>query len=174
MSCCKDTLGTEGLCAMQDAPADLCARDPQSLQACEPGCCRDGIPADEVRTAAFASEIIAAVLADHDVSVDSIPVPESILAEADRIVNGPRRESYGHPAVNFARIAHLWNGYLAALVEDSKIEGFQFPQLLAQDVCQMMIHLKQCRLIQNRDDRDGHVDIAGYAQCSKLISECDK
>lgn len=90
---------------------------------------------------------------------------ETILAEAQRIVHGPRRASYGHPARNFGRIAALWNAYIEGK-DGSK-------DLDATDVAMMMILLKMARILHSKDDRDGHTDIVGYAACSAIINGID-
>lgn len=90
---------------------------------------------------------------------------ETILDEAQRIVHGPRRASYGHPARNFGRIAELWNAYIAGK-DGSK-------DLDATDVAMMMILLKMARILHSKADRDGHTDIVGYAACSAIINGID-
>lgn len=124
-----------------------------------------GIPGPMTRDEVLASMPIEDRVA---LGLEEAPAKPSILEEAQSIVNGPRRASYGHPSINFERIALLWNAYI-----DAKCVDGGDATLTAQDVTQMMIHLKQCRLIQNAQDRDGHVDIAGYAQCSALIVGID-
>lgn len=79
---------------------------------------------------------------------------ESILTEAERIVAGPRQESYGSPKESFGRIASMWSAYLGITIKDS-------------DVCLMMSLLKICRE-KNKSARDNRVDIAGYI---RLIDE---
>lgn len=91
------------------------------------------------------------------------PERETILQEAQRIVHGPRRAAYGHPARNFGRIAGLWQGYL---------DGMDNPVLDATDVAMLMVLLKVAR-IQHKADRDGCVDICGYAACAAIINEID-
>lgn len=115
-------------------------------------------------------ELIASLSVEDRIALGLEKAP-SVLEEAQSIVNGPRRASYGHPSINFERIALLWNAYLKAKLV-GLTEG-ETSDITAQDVTQMMIHLKQCRLIQNPKDRDGHLDVAGYAQCSALIAGID-
>lgn len=85
--------------------------------------------------------------------------PESILAEAERIVDGPRQEHYGPPTDNFARVAGMWSAYLG--VEVSPV-----------DVCALMILLKQARIRSGGGyHRDSAVDTAGYARCQQIVGE---
>jgi hypothetical protein len=79
---------------------------------------------------------------------------ESILEEAQRIVNGPRAESYGPPQKNFADIAYGWNAILLR-------EGEQ--KITPEQVALCMIWLKMMRFQNGKPDRDSIVDIAGYA-----------
>lgn len=90
---------------------------------------------------------------------------QTILEEAQKIVHGPRRASYGTPQKNFERIAGLWQAYL-----DGRNDGAG--DLNATDVAMLMILLKVAR-IQHRPDRDGLVDITGYAACAAIINDID-
>lgn len=74
---------------------------------------------------------------------------ESILAEADRIINGPRREAYGPVEESFQRIADGW-----ALILGQPVSSRQ--------VALCMIWLKVMRHAQGKG-RDDLVDISGYA-----------
>lgn len=132
-----------------DQTSDLCG---SGDKACPPKCCQE--PANVELPGPWNSEPIA-VAAEQ----------ESILAEAERIVHGPRRASYGHPARNFGRIAALWNAYIEGK-DGSK-------DLDATDVAMMMILLKMARILHSKDDRDGHTDIVGYAACSAIINGID-
>jgi hypothetical protein len=84
--------------------------------------------------------------------------PESILQEAERIVNGPRRETYGHPAEHHKRTATLWATYL----------GGRMPK--TADVS-MMFLLDKVSRERNCHKRDNLTDIAGYAQCRQLVED---
>lgn len=80
---------------------------------------------------------------------------ESILQEAERVVNGPRRVAYNHPLDNFTSIAQLWSAFLGM-------------DISAEQVGLMMILFKIPR--ENfKHGRDHLVDIAGYAQCIQII-----
>jgi hypothetical protein len=85
------------------------------------------------------------------------PDPESVLQEAQRIIHGPRRASYGHPLENFTAIAQGWGVILKC-------------DVVAEDVALCMAWLKICRH-NHGADRDSIVDLAGYAGCLELIAE---
>jgi hypothetical protein len=89
---------------------------------------------------------------------------ETILEEAAKLVNGPRREEYGHPKYNFKDIADMWTVVLR--LNDSRPEIIVEPN----DVILMMIALKICRGKQGYK-RDTAADIAGYAQCWEMLNE---
>ena len=81
---------------------------------------------------------------------------ESVLQEAERIINGERRESYGGALESFDRIAKLWEPLLGVSVS-------------AETVALCMIQLKVARYL-NGQQRDSIVDIAGYAGCLEKIA----
>ena len=82
-------------------------------------------------------------------------VKKNILSEAGRIVDGARREVYGKPEDNFARIADFWNTYLRCTGRESSLS--------AADVSPMMRLMKEARLCESPDHRDSFVHIIGYA-----------
>ncbi len=75
--------------------------------------------------------------------------PKTILEEAQEIISGPRRESYGSVEASFTRIANLW----------TPIVGIR---VTPQQVALCMIQLKVAREA-NSHSRDNLVDISGYA-----------
>lgn len=83
--------------------------------------------------------------------------PEDVTVEANRIVNGHRREEYGHPYDNFKRIGKMWGVIL----------GLQAVSPYEVGMC--MVALKLCREI-NSPTRDGRVDIAGYAETLEVVA----
>ncbi|WP_078344864.1 DUF6378 domain-containing protein [Mycobacteroides chelonae] len=86
---------------------------------------------------------------------------ESILQEAERIINGDRAEQYGDARQSFESIARYWSEYLGQTLE-------------AVDVASLMILLKVART-KNGYHRDSYVDIAGYAGLTeKLVTEPTK
>lgn len=82
---------------------------------------------------------------------------ESILAEADRIVHGARRDAYGHPYDNFLRTARLW---------EPIFERDVTPQMVAL----AMIQVKVARQL-HVPKRDNLVDIAGYAGTYDMVEQ---
>lgn len=82
---------------------------------------------------------------------------DTILAEADRIVNGQRREDYGGPFESFSDIARGWAMVLGVEVTPEQV-----------GLC--MIQLKVARAKNGGFHRDSFVDIAGYAQCMEFIA----
>lgn len=81
----------------------------------------------------------------------------TILEEASRVVDGPRQDNYGHPKVNFKRIADLWSPILTRDITEA-------------EVCLCLIQLKVARHI-HVPNRDNLVDIAGYARCMEMLDE---
>ncbi|AVR76634.1 hypothetical protein SEA_COOG_48 [Mycobacterium phage Coog] len=74
---------------------------------------------------------------------------ETVLQEAERLINGERQQQYGEATESFQRIANLWSAY----------KGVNITEL---DVVNMMVLLKVSRT-QGAYHRDSYVDIAGYA-----------
>lgn len=75
--------------------------------------------------------------------------PESILVEAERIVNGPRQATYGHPLDNFTRLAKLCEPIVGV-------------PLTAEQMALIMVQVKVSRLCETPGHRDSQVDGAGY------------
>ena len=88
--------------------------------------------------------------------------PITILQEAHNIVHGDREQTYGDPGKNLRTIAAYWSTHLTASCGE-KIT------LTEQDVCTMMILLKQARLASNPNHRDSMVDTAGYVAIADLL-----
>ena len=86
---------------------------------------------------------------------------KSILEEADGLINGERAKEYGHPSVNFSRIANLWNAHLMA-------KGFAV-EFTCEDVAWMMMQVKQARAMEGFK-RDTIVDAAGYIGIIELLN----
>lgn len=82
---------------------------------------------------------------------------ESVLLEAERIVNGPRQTDYGTPLDNWSRTAALWSAYLGVSVS-------------AEQAAMCMVLVKVAREA-NRPQRDNLVDGAGYFAVIEKIQE---
>lgn len=83
------------------------------------------------------------------------------LAEFDRViqvVNVDRMAVYGHPSIDFARVAAM-----KAVVAECK-------DPLVRHVLEM-ICVKVCRLIQTPDHLDSWQDIAGYARTGVMVTD---
>lgn len=80
---------------------------------------------------------------------------ESVLQEAERLVNGDRQKDYGSASESFRRIASLWSVY----------RGVEFTP---KDVACMMILMKVSRSVSS-DKRDNWVDIIGYADLGSKL-----
>ena len=83
---------------------------------------------------------------------------EPITAFAERLTTKDRRDEYGHPYEDFAKIAALWTVLLNVAVT-------------REQVALCMISLKMARLCHNPLHRDSMIDIAGYANCLDLIRQ---
>ena len=88
-------------------------------------------------------------------------IKETIREEAGRLVAGARQGDYGGPTVNFERIAALWTPLFDIAVSP-------------EQVALAMIAVKMARLLNNAQNRDGWVDIAGYAQTGAIVTEVEK
>lgn len=81
---------------------------------------------------------------------------ESVLKEADRIVDGARQMAYGHPLDDFTKTAAMW----AAI--------FGVP-VTAEQVALAMVCVKMSRLRNTPDHRDSMVDVAGYIKTYQMV-----
>jgi hypothetical protein len=82
---------------------------------------------------------------------------DSVLMEAQRIITGDRRDSYGKAYESFKRIADMWSPTLGI-------------EVTPYQVALCMIQLKVARYV-NGQQRDSAVDIAGYAGLLDIIAE---
>jgi hypothetical protein len=82
---------------------------------------------------------------------------KNILEEANHIIHGARQESYGHPKLDFARTAKMWEAVLGSEVKPEQVA-----------LC--MICVKLSRLC-NAYKRDSVIDIAGYAGTLEMVHE---
>ena len=84
---------------------------------------------------------------------------ESILSEAERIVNGERQADYSDPVANFNRIASIASAIMAK-------------DITAEECCIVMIVVKLAR--ENyKHKRDNLVDLAGYVEILNRIKESE-
>lgn len=88
-------------------------------------------------------------------AAEAASAPKSVLQEAHDVIYGDREKTYGDPGKNLRVIASYWTTHL-------KATKFMQDALTENDVCCMMILLKQARLANSPDHRDSLVDIAGY------------
>ena len=80
---------------------------------------------------------------------------QSILEEADAIINGERQDQYGNPEDSFQIVADFWTVYL--------IHKYNFEWSLdAEDIAIMMSLLKHARMLGQNSKRDNFVDAIGY------------
>lgn len=80
---------------------------------------------------------------------------QSVLLEAEDIIHGDRRDSYGGAYESFTRIAKLWEPILGT-------------DVTPEQVALCLIQLKVARYA-NGQQRDSIVDIAGYAGCLDMV-----
>lgn len=86
------------------------------------------------------------------------PYKVNILEEADRLVNGPRQQSYGHPKDNFTDIGRIWGSLL------------RIDDIPPEKVALMMAGLKIGRQIECTS-LDSKVDCIGYMLAKHMIEE---
>ncbi|UJD20892.1 hypothetical protein SEA_ZIMMER_54 [Mycobacterium phage Zimmer] len=88
---------------------------------------------------------------------------ETVLQEAERLINGERQQTYGDASASFNRIASLWQSYF-----DNEIH------ITGLDVANLMVLLKVSRT-KGTFHRDSYVDIGGYAGLGeRLFNEAAK
>lgn len=80
---------------------------------------------------------------------------ETVLQEAERIINGDRRADYGPAEESFNEIAGLWSVVLGQ-------------EVTGEQVALCMIMLKVSRFLSS-GDRDSVVDLCGYAGLLEVI-----
>lgn len=81
----------------------------------------------------------------------------NVLEEADNIIGGARRETYGDAADEFVSIAAAWSAY----------KGFE---ITALDYANMMVILKVFRARKGYH-RDSYVDICGYSALAEQVND---
>ena len=80
----------------------------------------------------------------NDLNIETV----SVLIEAERLINGQRRQDYGGALESFTRIADLWTPVLGMTVTPEQVA-----------LC--MVQLKVARWV-NGQQHDSLVDAAGY------------
>lgn len=88
--------------------------------------------------------------------VEMHETPTNILLEAQDIVDGKRREDYGHPAENHARTAAMWSAYLGV-------------PITPRQVCVLNI-LQKCSRDAHSATHDNLVDVAGWSRNAQLCT----
>jgi len=89
---------------------------------------------------------------------------ETVLQEANRLVNGDRRKDYGHPSIHFKRTIGMLNAMFADYLT-KPLEPQHWAQIILCD--------KISRAMETPSKRDHWVDLAGYAQCGYLAVESE-
>lgn len=96
----------------------------------------------------------------------SVVKNQSILQEAEQIINGPRRADYGPAQESFQAIADVWSVQLRKKLRPGVV-------LEAREIALMMVTLKALRE-GNQPKRDNCVDIAGYGSLAHLCAQEDE
>mgnify|MGYP007102556906 CR=1 FL=1 len=91
------------------------------------------------------------------VYINWCPIEESILTEAERIVNGERQADYSNPVANFTKISNIASAIIGKEVSP-------------RDCCIVMIAVKLAREAY-KHKRDNLVDLAGYAEILNRIQD---
>lgn len=86
-----------------------------------------------------------------------------VLDDAKQCVTVDRNVEYGPPEQTFVRIADLWSTHLT-------LTNGKGVYVSMEDVCWMMIQLKQARAM-NGFNADNFIDVAGYAACAGEIAQ---
>lgn len=94
----------------------------------------------------------------------SLAPSKTALRLAEEIIYGEREQTYGAPDKNLKVIAEYWTTHLNASYGKNL-------RLTVDDVCGMMMLLKQARLANSPKHVDSLVDLIGYAA---LKDRCDR
>jgi len=117
---------------------------------------------------------------------------KTIFEEAQEYVSGAKVRDYGHPNVNFATIANLWNAFLRNKLEHIVEElmhsldinpNTEYVEVIDEimsalqdsplDVSKKMVLFKvartQSEIIGSDIKRDTYVDMAGYVKTASMI-----
>lgn len=91
-------------------------------------------------------------------------VPETVLAEAQRIVFGDRQKTYGHPLHDYTQQAALWSALLMHKLKEP---------MTAHEAALCMVLLKARRSLTSPMHRDSYTDMAGYAEVAARVAGVD-
>lgn len=92
---------------------------------------------------------------------------QNVLQTAEAVIYGDREQTYGDPGKNLQTIASYWSVHLHA-------KFGVILDLTPDDVCGMMILLKQARLATTPTHKDSLVDVCGYAALQERVQEYEK
>ena len=112
------------------------------------------------------TDAIGDLLPQHEIDklttalADHTEAGGTVLDRATALIHGDRLKDYGHPTINFKRIASSWSEYLGKEVS-------------MVDVCNLMILLKAQRMAEGYH-RDTAIDIAGYAALTSVVAGDDE
>jgi hypothetical protein len=90
---------------------------------------------------------------------------KSWLEEAQDVTLNSRQQDYGHPLINFARVAGLWTPYLRSR---GKLADGEY--ITPIEVAWLMVLFKVAREV-NIPKRDNGVDAIGYISCLDRMNE---
>ena len=88
----------------------------------------------------------------------------AILTQSSNLIGGDRDRQHGAKEDNFARIATVWNAWLA-------VRKSQDAPLDAHDVGCMMAMMKLARTQSGALNVDDYIDAAGYAACAGEVAQ---
>jgi hypothetical protein len=91
-------------------------------------------------------------------------IQKNMLQEAHDVIFGDREQAYGDPGRNLRAIADYWTVHLK---HKYNFNG----QVTIEDVCQMMISVKQARLLHNPTHHDSMVDTCGYMALQERVQQ---
>ena len=93
---------------------------------------------------------------------------ESVLQEAERLINGPRQAGYGHPLDDYDCTGRLWSAMIESYFRAHGLPDFRCPDIPAELGTLMMVGVKISRETRH-ETRDNTVDSAGYVGCHDLV-----
>lgn len=110
------------------------------------------------------TELIRAIPITKGNDMSTKKASSNLLQEAEAVIYGDREATYGAPGKNLRAIADYWTVHLK--------HKYSFGwQITTDDVCQMMISVKQARLLNSPTHHDSQVDTAGYIALMERVQE---